>query len=112
MLETYRNYFIAGLVLVWSFGVWHISSIVTEHKYQQEKLAVAEEVLEQQRFNTTLKDSISKDLQEYLATIHPQITTINKEIQHEVSTNTVYAECKSTPDIVREYERKLDLQAQ
>lgn len=110
MLETWRNYIFASLLVIWSIGIWHISSQVTENKYQQEKLAVAEEVLEQQRFNTTLKDSISKDLQEYLSTLQPKITTINKEIQHEISTNTVYAECKSTPDIVREYERKLDLQ--
>lgn len=110
MLETYRNYILVAFIGIWSWGVWDISSKVTEHKYQQEKLAVAEELLEQQRFNANLKDSISKDLQEYLATVKPQITTINKEVQREVSTHTVYAECKSTPDIVREYERKLDLQ--
>lgn len=111
MFETYRNYILTGVFVIWSWGVWDISSKVTEHEYQQEKLAVAEEILEQQRYNNTLKDSISKDLQEYLATLRPQVTTINKEMQREVSTNTVYAECKSTPDIVREYERKLDLQA-
>ena len=36
--------------------------------------------------------------------------TINKEIQHEISTNTIYRDCKSTDGILREYESKLDLQ--
>lgn len=106
MLNLFNQYkwLVLGVgAILWSMGVWHVASTYTESSYTKEKLAMVE------KHQADLAKS-SKEYQESLAKIKPVITTINKEIQREIQTNTVYSDCKSTDGVVREYERKLDLQ--
>lgn len=103
LFEQYKWLAISIGVALWSGCVWHISSVYTESSYTKDKLAALEK-------NVDIIQTMSKNYQESLANLKPKITTINKEIQHEVSTNTIYRDCKSTDNLVREYESKLDLQ--
>ena len=89
---------------------WVTYQVVTKQA-TQDKLEMAEKIIERKAQDDELKDSISKQLQESLAAIKPEITTINRKIEREVIQNTVYRDCKSTDGVVREYERKLDLQS-
>jgi len=103
IFEQYKWLAIGIGVILWSGCVWHIASTYTESSYTKEKLSDLQE-------HTRQISEMSKQFQEDLAALKPKVTTINKEIQHEISTNTIYRDCKSTDGILREYESKLDLQ--
>lgn len=103
LFEQYKWPLVGIGVILWSGCVWHIASTYTESSYTKEKLKTLEE-------HVNVIQKMSKEYQESLAALKPKVTTINKEIQREISTNTVYRDCKSTDGVVREYEKKLDLQ--
>jgi len=112
MLSLYKNYILAGLFIVYSLGVWHVAGTYKEAKYIKENLAQANKVIELTEKNQEIIAGIDKKLQEGFAKIKPQVTTINKEIQREIIENRIYSECKSTPDLVQQFEDKLDLYSQ
>ncbi len=106
MLNLFNQYKWMALgtgVVVWSVGLWHVASTYTESTYTKERLSSL------QKHVDTIQ-TMSKEYQDSLAALKPKVTTINKEIQREINTNTVYRDCKSTDGVLREYENKLDLQ--
>ncbi len=113
MLNLFNEYKWIGIgigAILWSIGVWHVAASYTENSYTKEKLELSHKLEESRAKDTELKTVISKALQESLASLRPQVTTINKEIQREILTNHVYTDCKSTDSLMQQYEHKLDLQ--
>lgn len=110
LLLKYKLAVYAVLVAAFTAGVWHVASTYTESKYLQKQLDVAEAVIEVNAKNQITRDEITKALEEQLAVLKPQITTINRNITNEITKDRVYIDCKSSPSVMREYQRKLDLQ--
>jgi len=83
LFEQYKWLVIGIGVILWSGCIWHVASTYTESSYTKEKLSVLEK-------HTAEIQSVSKAYQEVVLKLKPKVTTINKEIQHEISTNTIY----------------------
>lgn len=109
-LSTYKYYFMGVVFVIYSATLWHISSTYTEAKYLGKQLNVAEATLQVTKENTITKNEIVKSMSETLAALKPQTTVINRTIQNEIYKDRVYIDCKSSPSVMREYQRKLDLQ--
>lgn len=108
--NSYKLYIYAALFIGYSVGLWNVASTYTEAKYVQKQLDVAVAVLETKEKNEVTAQAIQKTMEETLAALRPQNTVINRTIQNEILKDTVYLDCKSNPNVMREYQRKLDLQ--
>ena len=110
IFNTYKLYIYAGLFIAYSLGLWNVAATYTEAKYLQKQLNVAEAIIDTKEKNDLTKADIEKTMQETLASLRPQNTVINRTIQNEILKDTVYLDCKSNPNVMREYQRKLDQQ--
>jgi len=103
-----------GLILVsfilYTLGVIWVTNRVVDYKYTKEKLDIVTQVLDTKIDNDKIAADVSKLVEESINTYMSKSKTITKEIQHEVFTNHVYTDCKSTDGIVQQYQRKLDSQ--
>jgi predicted Holliday junction resolvase-like endonuclease len=110
LLQKYKLAIYAVLFVIYTVGVWNVSAKYTESKYLQKQLDVAEAVIATTAKNDEIRDNISEIMEEKLAKLRPLQTTINRNITNEIAKDTVYIDCKSNPNVMREYQRKLDLQ--
>jgi hypothetical protein len=110
LLLKYKLAIYAALFVAYTAGVWHVSSTYTESKYIKKQLDVAEAVIQTTAKNSEIRDNISEIMEEKLSKLRPLQTTINRNITNEIAKDTVYIDCKSNPNVMREYQRKLDLQ--
>ena len=103
MFAIYKYYIMAGLLAAYSFGVWHVASTYTEASALEAQVEMASK-------NAITKEELVKAMEEKLAVLRPQTTVINRNINNEILKDTVYLDCKSNPNVMREYQHKLDLQ--
>lgn len=105
-----NNYIKFGIVLLIGVVGFFLGWQLASKKALEKELALSTEIIQTHIKSEEVKETIDKAFQERLSQLRPQITTINKEIQREIYKEPVYTDCKSTDGVVRNYERKLDLQ--
>lgn len=110
MLEKAKLLIGIGLIVAYTATVSFGTYKWVKAGYTEEKLALAEDYIKAQASNNELKAEISQEIQQGLQDYFTKAKPITKEIQRETITNHVYTDCRSTDGVVREYERKLDLQ--
>jgi hypothetical protein len=110
LFSTYKLYFLAFIFVAWSGALWHVSSTYTASKYIGKQLDVALATNKAVEDNRITAAVIAKVMEDKLAALKPQTTVINRNITNEIAKDTVYLDCKSNPNVMREYQRKLDLQ--
>lgn len=110
MLEKAKLLIGIGIIVAYTATVSFATYKWINAGYVKEKLQMAENYIEAQATNNELKSEISKEIQQGLQDYFTKAKPITKEIQRETITNRVYTDCRSTDGVVREYERKLDLQ--
>lgn len=110
ILLKYKLLIYAVLFAVYTGMVWHVSATYTESKHIQKALEVAEATLVTSNANQLTKNEISKTLTDTLALLDKQNSKINRNIQNEIAKDPVYRDCKSTPNLMHEYQNKLDNQ--
>lgn len=108
--DTYKIYILLGLAAVYSAGLWHVSSTYAKANCLKESLERVETTLENNGKNQVTKDEIAKITAEALAKWRPANQASNRKIENEIAKDPVYRDCKSNPDVVREYQGKLDSQ--
>lgn len=110
LLLKYKIAIYIAILVAYTAGIWHVAATYTENRYTKKQLDVAEAIIITTNKNQITRDEIDKTLQDMLANLKPQITTINRNITNEITKDRVYIDCKSSPSVMREYQRKLDLQ--
>lgn len=108
--STYKLYIYAAIFVMYSFAVWHVASGYTNSKCTADKLAIANQTLEDNNKNQVTKDVIAKAVAEALAKWRPINNESNRKIENEIAKDPIYRDCKSSPSVVREYQNKLDNQ--
>lgn len=108
LLSPYKIYFIIGAVLLYSFGIWKVASGYTSSKYLSAQVKQAEAILVMKQHDQELADQLGKKLEDQIATIKINNTTIYRNTQHELVTHKFYTECANTPDVVRNIEAAID----
>lgn len=106
----YKLVIYAVLFAIYTGMVWHVSATYTETKHLQKAVEVAEATIATNKSNELTKNEISKALTETVAKLKQQNTQTNRNIQNEIAKAPVYRDCKSTPDLMHEYQNKLDNQ--
>lgn len=114
MLKTiflkYKLVIYAVVFAIYSATLWHISATYTESKYLAKELDIANAVIETTNKNQVTKNEISKVLTDTLTKLNKDNSQTNRKIQNEIAKDPVYRDCKSTPDLMHEYQNKLDNQ--
>lgn len=113
LLAIFASYkwVVIGIALLASYGVvWHVSSTYAKAECLEESLERVETTLENNDKNQATKDDIAKGVAEALAKWRPINQESNRKIENEIAKDPVYRDCKSNPDVVREYQHKLDNQ--
>lgn len=114
MLKTffsaYKLYVYVALFVVYSAGVAHVASTYTKNNCLKENLERVKATLQINDKNQVIKDEIAKSVAEALARWRSANNESNRKIENEINKDPVYRDCKSNPDVVREYQRKLDSQ--
>lgn len=110
LLARFKWYLVGVLLVVSHLAVWHTAVKLTSAKYVQKQLDVAEAVIKTTAANQTTKDEIAKTVAEALAKWRPANVIINRKIQNELNKDPVYRDCKSNPDVMLNYQNKLDSQ--
>ena len=108
--NQYKLYVYAFILVIWSLGIWHVSATYTKADYIKKQLDVAQATIAITKENAITSAAIGKTIEDKLAGLKPQTTVINRNITNEIAKDTVYLDCKSSPSVMREYQRKLDLQ--
>lgn len=107
-----RMYLYAGVLLVYSFGIWHVSSKYTSSGYLKEKAELIQKAAETKQQRQELADQIGAKLEETVGKIHITQKNITQEVIHEITKEPVYTDCRTTPDGVRLIEQSIDNQGQ
>jgi len=108
--NTYKLYIYALAFVAYSAGLWHVASTYTEAKYLGKQLDVAEAVIKTTEQNDAIKKEISKAVAQELAKWRAEANKSNRKLQDAIKKDPVYTDCKSNPDVMREYQNKLDSQ--
>ena len=108
LLARFKWYLVVVLLVVSHFVVWHTAVKLTSAKYVQKQLDVAEAVIKTTAANQTTRDDIAKTVAEALAKWRPANVIINRKIQNELDKDPVYRDCKSAPNVMLDYQDKLD----
>lgn len=106
----YQLVIYAVLFAIYTGIVWHVSATYTESKHLAQAVKVAEATIATNNSNQITKNEISKTLAETIAKLNQQNSPTNRNIQNEIAKAPVYRDCKSTPNIMHEYQNKLDNQ--
>lgn len=100
-LTPYKDFLYAGIIIVYSLGVWHVSSNYTASEYRKEKLELQQKAIETTKQRQELADQIGVKIDTSISAMHITQTTINREVIHEITKEPVYTNCITTPDGVR-----------
>ena len=103
MLSQYKYLILAIIFAIWSAAIWHVSSTYTKAEYLKRDLATI-------TTNIGTASEFGKIVEDKIAALKPQTTVINRNITNEIAKDTVYLDCKSSPNVMREYQQKLYLQ--
>lgn len=107
-LVPFKNYAIALLIAVYSFGVWHVSANYHETKWQTEKTILVQKALETQQQRQALADQISAKVDSAISNMTITKQTINQKVIHEITKEPVYTNCVTTPAGVQLIEDAID----
>lgn len=107
-LSLYKDYVFLAIIIVYSLGLWHVSSRYTSSKYLNEQLKQSALILELKTHDQVLANTLGKQLEDGFANMKIVNTTINRDIHHETTTHKFYTTCVNTPDVVRNIEATID----
>lgn len=102
--DKYKWIAVAIAFLVYSIGLWHVSSEVQDAGYNRERLHRAEEIIDIKAKNDELLAQVSKGFQESLATIKTEHEQHQKDM-NEALKDARYTSC-TVSDSVRDLYRK------
>lgn len=99
----YKLYAIIAALVVWSGGVWYVTSSLKEASFNKERLAQAEAIIKIKEANealaTELVTSVKDALKEY-----------KKDLNGLKPTAPVYNDCLVDDSVRNQYKRKLETQ--
>ena len=103
LFSQFKYYALALVFVVYSFGVWHVSSGYANNEFNKERLAAANEVIRIKDENAALATKLSSDVTAALAEY--------KKGQNAIKPSApVYNDCLVDGSVRNEYKRKLEAQ--
>lgn|SRR5215469_13287355 len=98
------KYLILGIVLlIYSAGLWHVSSEYTSSGFKDERISMLNEQLRIQNENATLNAEISRTLQEGLDSSSKQIQGAVTAAVNEIRNDPRYRDCRITDGVRKSY---------
>jgi hypothetical protein len=93
MFGAYKVYFILGLCIAWSMGVWHVAARYENSSWQAEKVSLVQKELDTRNANHKLANDIGQKIDEKLSNITTTQTVINRKVEREIIEKPVYRDC-------------------
>lgn len=110
LLSKYKWLLIVLLVIIYTIGVANVVTKYVSAGHTEAMLQLEQEKNKALNENLKLRDSFDAKLAQELAKRRPIVNNINKEIQREIQTNTVYRDCKSSDSVRDNYNKLLETQ--
>lgn len=101
--SQYKYYALALILVVYSFGVWHVSAGYAESGYNKERLANAEAVIRVTNENAALASSLTGEVKAALAEYKKGLNALKPSAP-------VYSDCLVDDSVRDQYKRKLEAQ--
>lgn len=103
MFAQFKLYGLIAAIVVWTGGVWYVTSSLKEAGYNKERLAHAEEVIRINAVNSKLATDLTQQITKALADY--------KKDTHAIKpTAPVYNDCLVDDSVRNQYKRKLEAQ--
>lgn len=103
MLSKYRFLILGIVFLVYSLGLWHVSSQYTASSFKDERISMLNEQLRIQNENATLSAKISGQLQASLEQTRGQIKGAVTAAINEIQSDPRYRDCRLTDGVRKSY---------
>jgi len=111
LLSNWKWYAASILLVLWSVGIWSVSSRITENSYLQLQLKQANSFIIANKQNEQLREDITKTLQEALAKSRQDSSQTLKDIYDGLAKDERYKSCHITDSVRSALQRQLDSQA-
>lgn len=108
--NQYKYYALAIAFLVYSIGVWNVSSGYASNDFNKERLRNAEEIIKIKTENEELLVDITKRFQDQMSEQRKANSQINKDTIDAITTNPIYQSCVNDKRVLDNYKRKLKTQ--
>lgn len=106
LFDKYKYVALAVLFVVYSVGVWDVSSRLTDNGYLRTALNRSEEIIQIKEANDTLVKKISGEFQTSLNAL-VEDNRKSQEALVEALKDPVYTQCRTTDSVQQLYKRKL-----
>ena len=109
-MMSYKWIIYAAFVVMYTLGVVHVTSTYTNASWTSKELKRTEDFLQTQKDNETLKNELSKLLQENLTNQEKKNKAFTKELLNEIAKDPRYKSCTTSDSVRDALQRKLDSQ--